>query len=97
VSHFASFVETLSKAPEGDGTVLDHTLLVYGNGMSDGQAHNAYPLPLATVGGLGGKLKGNRFVLAPDWTPIANLWLGVADLYDARLDSFGESTGRVSL
>jgi hypothetical protein len=97
VSHFASFVETLSKAPEGDGTVLDHSLLVYGNGMSDGQAHNAYPLPLATVGGLGGKLKGNRFVQAADWTPIANLWLSVADLYDARLDSFGESTGRVSL
>ena len=97
VSHFASFVETLSKAPEGDGTVLDNTLLVYGNGMSDGQAHNAYPLPLATVGGLGGTLKGNRFVVAPDWTPIANLWLTVADLYDARLDSFGESTGRISL
>jgi hypothetical protein len=97
VTQFAAFVEKLSKAPEGDGTVLDHSLLVYGNGMSDGQAHNAYPLPLATVGGLGGKLKGNRFVMAPDWTPIANLWLSVADLYDARLDSFGESTGRVSL
>jgi len=87
----------LAKSPEGDGSVLDHTLLVYGHGMSDGQAHNAYPLPLATVGGLNGKLRGNRFVQAPDWTPIANLWLSVSDLYDARLDSFGESTGRISL
>jgi len=94
---FAKFVERLKAAPEGDGSVLDHSLIAFGTGMSDGQAHNAYPLPLATVGGLNGKLRGNRFVQAPDWTPIANLWLSVSDLYDARLDSFGESTGRISL
>ncbi len=94
---FAKFVDTLANAPDGDGSVLDHTLLVYGHGMSDGQAHSAYQLPLATVGGLGGKLKGNRFVVAPDWTPVANLWLTVAGLYGHQMESFGESTGRVSL
>ncbi len=97
VGLFAKFVDTLANMPDGDGSVLDHTLLVYGHGMSDGQAHNSYPLPLATVGGLGGQLRGDRFVVAPDWTPVANLWLSVADMYGVRLDSFGESTGRVTL
>ena len=94
---FAAFVDKLAQAPDGDGSVLDHSLIAFGGGMSDGQAHSAYPLPLATVGGLGGKLKGNRFVVAPDWTPVANLWLSVAELYGSPLERFGESTGRVSL
>ncbi len=94
---FAAFVDKLAQAPDGDGSVLDHSLIAFGGGMSDGQAHSAYPLPLATVGGLGGKLKGNRFVVAPDWTPVANLWLSVAGLYGSPLERFGESTGRVSL
>ena len=72
---FAAFVEKLRQSPDGDGSVLDHSLIVFGTGMSDGQAHNAYPLPLAAVGGAGGSMKGNRFVVAPEWTPIANLWL----------------------
>jgi len=97
VSHFASFVETLAKSPEGDGSVLDHTLLVYGHGMSDGQAHNAYPLPFTLVGGAGGRLKGNRFMIAPEWTSIANVWLSVADMFGTPLDTFGESTGRLQL
>ena len=94
---FAAFVDKLAQAPDGDGSVLDHSLIAFGGGMSDGQAHSAYPLPLATVGGLGGKLKGNRFVVAPDWTPVANLWLSVAGLYGSPVERFGESTGRVSL
>ena len=66
--------------------MLDHSLIVYGSGMSDGQAHNAYPLPLALVGGAGGADAGNRFVVAPDWTPIANLWLSVADMLRQPLE-----------
>ena len=65
--------------------------------MSDGQAHSAYPLPLAAVGGAGKRLKGNRFVVANEWTPIANFWLGVAGAFGSRLEQFGESTGRVEL
>ena len=94
---FAKFVERLRNAPEADGSVLDHSLIVFGAGMSDGQAHSAYPLPLATVGGAHGRMKGNRFVVAPEWTPVANLWLSVAGMFDSRLDRFGESTGRLSL
>jgi len=87
----------LRNSPEGDGSVLHHSLIVFGAGMSDGQAHSAYPLPLAAIGGAGGGLKGNRFRLAKEWTPVANFWLGVAGLFGSSLDRFGESTGRVEI
>ncbi len=91
---FASFLERLRAAPEGEGSVLDHSLIAYGTGMSDGQAHNSYPLPLALVGGAGGQMRGNRYLIAPEWTSIANLWVSVADMFGTPLESFGESTGR---
>ena len=94
---FAKFVEKLKAAPEGDGSVLDHSLIAFGTGMSDGQAHNAYPLPFTLVGGAGGRLKGNRFIVAPEYTSIANVWLSVADMFGTPLEKFGESTGRVQL
>jgi len=94
-SLFAKFVERLRQTREGDGTLLDHSLIVYGTGMSDGQAHNDYPLPVAIVGGGGGRLRGNRFVVAPERTPLANLWLGVAGTFGLPLETFGESTARM--
>jgi len=94
---FARFVEKLKAMPEGDGNVLDNSLVFYGAGMSDGQAHAPYPLPLVAVGSAGGQVKGDRHIVAPDWTPVANLWLQVADVYGTRLDSFAESTGRVDV
>jgi hypothetical protein len=94
---FATFVGKLAASPEGDGSVLDHSLIAFGAGMSDGQAHDSYPLPLATLGSAGGRLAGNRFVVAPEWTSVANFWLSVATIFDTPLDRFGESTGRVSL
>jgi len=94
---FAKFVDRLKAAPEGDGCVLDHSLIAFGTGMSDGQAHNAYPLPFTLVGGAGGRLKGNRFIVAPEWTSIANVWLSVADMFGTPLEKFGESTGRLQL
>jgi hypothetical protein len=65
--------------------------------MSDGQAHNSYPLPLAMIGGAHGRVKGDRFVTAAEWTPVANLWLGVASMFGVTMDSFGESTARFEL
>src|SRR5688572_1868371 len=94
---FAAFLEKLRSMPEGDGTVLDHSLIFYGAGMSDGQAHAPYPLPLIAVGRGGGTVKGDRHIIAGEWTPIANLWLTVADLYGVHLESFAESNGRVEL
>ena len=97
VSLFATFVEKLKASPEGDGSVLDNSLIAFGTGMSDGQAHNAYPLPFTLVGGAGGRLKGNRFIVAPEWTSVANVWLSVSDMFGLPMDKFGESTGRVQL
>jgi hypothetical protein len=96
-SLFAGFLERLDAMPEGDGSVLDNSLIVYGTGMSDGQAHNSYPLPFAAVGGLGGRLRGNRYLIAPEWSSIANLWLGVAGLYGSEMERFGESTARYEI
>jgi len=94
---FATFLDKLKSMPEGDGTVLDNSLIFYGAGMSDGQAHAPYPLPLVAVGRGGGAITGDRHIVAPEWTPIANLWLGVANLYGIHLDTFAESNGRVEI
>jgi len=97
VSLFAEFIEKLEASPEGDGSILDHSLIAYGHGMSDGQAHNAYPLAFATIGGAGGRIRGNRYVVAPEWSPIANLWLGVAGMFDSPIEQIGESNARLEL
>jgi hypothetical protein len=96
-SLFAAFLDKLSHSPDGDGSVLDHSLIVFGAGMSDGQAHSAYPLPLAAIGGASRKVKGNRFLVANEWTPVANFWLGVAGMFGSSLEHFGESNGRIDL
>jgi hypothetical protein len=94
---FGRFVDKLASMPEGDGTELDHSLIFYGGGMSDGQAHAPYPLPLVSLGRAAGKLKGDRHLVSPEWTPIANLWLSVAEVYGVHLEKFAESNGRVEL
>jgi hypothetical protein len=94
---YARFLETLRNSPEGDGNVLDHSLIAYGTGMSDGQAHDSYPLPLSLTGGLHGKIKGDRFLVAPEWTTIGNLWVDVAGHYGVELNSLGESDGRFEI
>lgn len=96
-SLYGRFLEKLRNSPEGDGNVLDHSLVAYGTGMSDGQAHDSYPLPLSLAGGLGGKLKGGRFIVAPEWTTIGNLWIDVAGHYGVELTSLGESDGRFEI
>jgi hypothetical protein len=96
-SLFAEFLETLRQSPEGDGSVLDHSLIAFGTGMSDGQAHSSYPLPLALVGSAGGRIRGDRFVVAPEWTPVANLWLGVAGMFGSPIEQVGESNARFEI
>jgi hypothetical protein len=91
---FAKFVERLRTTPDGDGSLLDHSLLLYGSGMGNGNVHAAYPLPLVTVGGL---VKGNRHVVAPEHSPNANVMLSVGDKFGLELEKFGASTARVEL
>jgi hypothetical protein len=96
-SLFASFLQNLRNSPEADGSVLDNSLIAFGAGMSDGQAHNSYPLSFSVFGGAGGQVKGDRFIIAPEWTPVGNVWLGVASLFNTPLERIGESTGPFQL
>jgi hypothetical protein len=94
---FARFVERLRATPDGDGSLLDHSLLVYGAGMSDGNGHTGGPLPLAIVGTGAGRVRGNRHIEAPAKTPTANLLLSLSHKFDVAHDTFGVSTGTVDL
>ena len=94
LSLFAKFVERLRATPDGDGSLLDHSMLLYGSGMGNGNVHAADPLPTILVGGL---VKGDRHVMAPAHTPNANLLLAVADKFGATIDQFGVSTARVEI
>jgi hypothetical protein len=97
VELFARFVARLRAMPDGDGSLLDQSLLVYGSGMSDGNGHTGSPLPHVVVGGAGGRVKGNRHVASPQGTPMANLLLTVAQTIGLEDKTFGVSTGTVEL
>ncbi len=92
---FGKFVEKLHKMPDGDGSLLDHSLVFYGAGMGNGNAHATDPLPLVAVGG--GVGTGNRHILPAPRTPVGNLWVDIAHKFGAPIDSLGASTGRLEL
>jgi hypothetical protein len=92
---FAEFIEKLAHTPDGDGSVLDHSLVLYGSGMGDGNLHRHSNLPCLLLGKLGGKIRTGQHVVYPDGTPMNNLTLTVLDHVGVRLDSFGDSTGRL--
>ncbi len=92
---FAKFVQKLRETPDGDGTLLDHSLVFYGAGMGNGNAHATDPLPLVAVGG--GVGVGDRHVLPAPRTHVGNLWVDVADKFGVHIDSLGESNGRLEL
>ena len=95
VQQFAHLVEKLHNTPEGDGTLLDRSLLVYGAGISDSNTHFHDDLPIALVGGLAAARKGGRHIRYPQGTPIANLWVTALNLLDVPRDRFGDSNGRL--
>ena len=91
------FLERLRSIPDGDGSLLDHSLLVYGSALSDGNMHLYKDLPVLVVGGGVAGIEGNRHVRHPENTPIANLYLTLLEKLGIDLESFGDSTGRVDL
>jgi hypothetical protein len=95
MQQFAKFVEKLRTTPDGDGSLLDHSLIFYGAGMGDGNAHATDPLPLVAVGGLAGA--GQRHLLQAPKTPVANLWIGIADKFGVNVDHLGNSNGVVTI
>jgi hypothetical protein len=94
---FGEFLEKLKSTKDGDGTLLDHSLLYWGSGMSNGNAHDRSNPPAVVVGGACGGLKGNRHVVAKKDEPTANLLLAMAHLAGAEIESLGPSTGRLDL
>jgi hypothetical protein len=89
----ARFIEKLQAMPEGDGTVLDHSMIFFGNGMSNSDTHVHLDLPMTVFGG---QFKGNRH-LRFEGQPMANLWMTAAAVMDVPLERFGISTGRLDL
>ena len=92
---FAYLVDKLAATPEGDGTLLDNTLFLYGSGISDSNTHFHEDLPIALVGGKAAGIEGGRFVRYPNGTPLANLHVAVLDKLGFPVDEFGDSTGKL--
>jgi hypothetical protein len=93
----ANFVDKLASTPEGDGTVLDHTLLFYGSGMSDSNLHLHKNLPTTIVAGKGLDVKGNRHLKAKEDLPLANLQLTLLEKLGLNVEKFGDSEGELNL
>ncbi len=90
---FANYIKKLQSTADGDGSLLDHTIIVYGSGMSDGHDHAQDNLPMVLVGGGTGTMKGNRHITYPADTPLANLHLTVLDKLGVAVDRIGNSSG----
>jgi hypothetical protein len=93
---FAKFVAKLAKMPDGDGTMLDHSLLLYGSNMSNSNMHNQYPLPTALIGRACGKVKGGRHIDFPERTPMANVLLTMLQRTGVSIEKVGDSTGAIA-
>jgi hypothetical protein len=95
VSLFAEFLKKLRDTREGSGTLLDHSLLLYGSGMGNPNRHDHDNLPILVAGGAAGRMRGGRHIRFAKPTPLANLHLTLLDKVGVRLDSFGDSRGKV--
>jgi hypothetical protein len=92
---FAYYLEKLRATPDGDGSLLDHSMIVYGSGMSNGSGHDYHKLPIVLAGGGAGKIKGGRHLRYKDDTPLTNLFLTVLDKLGIPMEKLGDSTGSV--
>ncbi len=95
VSLFAYFLERLKATREGGGTLLDHSLYLYGSGMGNPNVHDHTNLPILVAGGAAGRMKGGRHIRYREATPLANLHLTMLDKVGVRLDSFQDSQGKI--
>ncbi len=91
------FLKKLRESADSDGNLLDNTVVLWGSGMSDGNVHNNYNVPVVLVGGRNLQVRANRHVKYPKGTPLANLMLGVIDRFGVTADKFGDSTAEIDL
>jgi hypothetical protein len=95
VSLFAYFLEKLKATPEGDGSLLDHSLYLYGSGMGNPNVHDHVNLPILVAGGGAGRLQGSRHIKYVEPRPLANLHLTLLEKVGVRLDAFADSQGKI--
>jgi len=96
VAMLTYFVDKLAKTPDGDGALLDHSLVLYGSNMGNSNQHRHEDVPHVLIGGANGKLQGDRHLAYPSMTvPTGNLLLSLLDRFDIHLDRIGDSTGRL--
>jgi hypothetical protein len=96
VERFAEFVAKLAGIPDGEGTLLDNSMLLYGSNMANSDLHNNYPVPNILVGGGAGALKGGQQIELPERTTVSNLHLTVLNKAGLEMESFGDSTGEIA-
>ena len=96
VDLFGKFLKKLSDTPDGDGSLLDHSMILFGSGMSESNSHSRLDVPTLLCGGTSA-VKGNRHIKMQKETPLANLMLSIGQTYGLEMDKFGISNGRVDL
>jgi len=97
VSVFTYLLDKLKKTPDGDGSLLDHSIVLYGSAMGDGNQHNHEPLPVVLAGGGSGKLQGGRHIRNAPKTTMSNLLLAILGKLGIEMEKFGDSTGTVAI
>ena len=95
VTEFARFLKKLKETPEAGGSLLDHAMVLYGSGLSDGNRHRHDDLPIILAGKAGGSTQTGRHVVLPGEKPLNNLFLSMLDRMNAGVPSLGDSTGRL--
>ena len=95
MQQFAYFLDKLQSTPDGDGTLLDHSMMIYGSGISDGNIHFHMDLPIIVAGGGGGTLQGGRHLRYASDTPLTNLYVSVLGKLGVPVEQFGDSTGKL--
>ena len=95
VKTFAYYLERLKATPDGDGSLLDHSMILYGSSLSDANLHTHHDLPICVAGGGAGRLKSGRHIRYPKETPLNNLLLNLLDKVGVPLDKLGDSTGKL--
>ena len=96
MERFAEFLGKLAAVRDGEGTLLDNSIFLYGSNMSNSDKHNGYPLPTILVGGGGGKLTGGKHIELKEPTPLANVHLTVLRKVGVERETFGDSTGIIA-
>jgi hypothetical protein len=97
-TQFAYLLEKLRTTPDGDGSLLDHSMVLIGSGMGNAHEHNHTPLPVILAGGVSGRLKGGRHIqVKPYATSMSNLLLAILDKFGIETEKFGDSTGKLEI